>query len=54
VDRPHHRHLVLVELPLPLLVLHPLLLVQHRLELLPDYSPPVCLYLSLLRLLLLE
>jgi hypothetical protein len=54
VDRSHHRHLVLVELPLSLLVLHPLLLVQHYLELLPDYRSPVRLYLSLLCLLLLK
>jgi hypothetical protein len=54
VDGPHHRDLVLIELPLPLLVLHPLLLVQHHLELLPYYRPSIRFYLSLFRLLLLE
>jgi hypothetical protein len=54
VDGPHDRDLVLIELPLPLLVLHPLLLVQHHLELLPYYRPSIRFYLSLFRLLLLE
>lgn len=54
LDCSHHRDPVLLKLPLPLLVLHPLLLVQDYLELLPYHSPPVSLYLTLLRLLLLK
>lgn len=54
LDCPHHRDLILLKIPLPLLVPHALLLVNDYLLLLPYHSPAVSLYLSLLRLLLLK